>query len=405
MNDFFRGLEGLHEGTVKMETGHLNLLEGGSERLDEHGSTSLERSDKKLEASMSSWLEGSTENADCSILEILEGEPSKTENAIWGSLDGGLESLDGSLLDSFEGHIEKVDESVLGSLGNAEKTKMSAGEILKAGFDWLTDRMLDSYEKQFGDILTDLDKLYGPNTTVEIDGILCETDDNGNIFKIDGDLVPESQYEINGIIYQTDKNGEILSWKGDPSYHPENERNIGAQIAAGGSDRLENDDGGHLEARILGGAPGKENLVAMRSTINRGDWKCAENEIAGVLQRGGKVEDEGFIIREGNDSRPTKIVREYAYENIRKILVVDNVEGSRDLLEGLKDVLSPEDNQSLMDEVTDMVEDGNTVSVTSVSRSYENGLLQSICVGLRNETIGEKMYRTFNIGSTEKQEG
>ena len=204
---------------------------------------------------------------------------------------------------------------------------------------------------------------------------------------------------------QTDKNGEILSWKGDPSYHPENERNIGAQIAAGGSDRLENDDGGHLEARILGGAPGKENLVAMRSTINRGDWKCAENEIAGVLQRGGKVEDEGFIIREGNDSRPTKIVREYAYENIRKILVVDNVEGSRDLLEGLKDVLSPEDNQSLMDEVTDMVEDGNTVSVTSVSRSYENGLLQSICVGLRNETIGEKMYRTFNIGSTEKQEG
>lgn len=145
--------------------------------------------------------------------------------------------------------------------------------------------------------------------------------------------------------------------------------------------------------------------MAMRSTINRGDWKCAENEIAGVLQRGGKVEDEGFIIREGNDSRPTKIVREYAYENIRKILVVDNVEGSRDLLEGLKDVLSPEDNQSLMDEVTDMVEDGNTVSVTSVSRSYENGLLQSICVGLRNETIGEKMYRTFNIGSTEKQEG
>lgn len=407
MSDFFRGLEGLHEGTVKMETGHLNLLEGGSERLDEHGSTSLERSDKKLEASMSGWLEGSAEKADCSILEMLESESSKAENAIWGSLDGAAESLDGSLLDSFEGHVEKVDESVLESLGNAEEeTKLSAGGILKAGFDWITDRMLDSCEKQLGDILTELDKLYAPNTTVEIDGILCETDDNGNIFKIDGDLVPESQYEINGIIYQTDKNGEILSWKGNPSYHPENERNIGAQIAAGGSDRLENDDGGHLEARILGGAPGKENLVAMRSTINRGDWKCAENEIAAVLQRGGKVEDEGFIIREGNDTRPAKIVREYAYENVRKILVVDNVEGSRSLLEGLKDALLPEDHQSLLDEVNDMVEDGNTVSVTSVSKSYDaNGLLQSVCVGIRNETIGEKMYRTFDMGSTEKQEG
>lgn len=406
MSDFFRGLEGIHDGTKKMETGHLNMLENYDENLDKRGSTALEGFDKKLEASMSNWLEGSAEKADSSILEMLEGDSEEMENAIWGSLDGEMENMDDSILDSLKGHMENVDMSILEPLeGPDEKTELSVEGILKAGFDWITDRILDSCEKQTDDILDELDKLYAPNTMVEIDGVLCETDDEGEIFKIDGDLVPESQYEINGIIYRTDKNGEILSWKGNPSYHPENERNVGAQIAAGGEGRLENDDGSHLEARILGGAPGKENLVAMRSTINRGDWKCAENEIAGVLQRGGKVEDEGFIIREGNDSRPTKIVREYAYENIRKILVVDNVEGSRDLLEGLKDVLSPEDNQSLMDEVTDMVEDGNTVSVTSMSRSYENGLLKSICVGLRNETIGEKMYRTFNIGSTEKQEG
>ena len=82
------------------------------------------------------------------------------------------------------------------------------------------------------------------------------------------------------------------------------------------------------------------------------------------------------------------------------------MEGSRDLLEGLQDALLPEDHQSLLDEVNDMVEDGNTVSVTSVSKSYDaDGLLKSICVGLRNETIGEKMYRTFDISSTEKQEG
>ena len=396
MSDFFRGLEWLHEGTVKMETGHLNLLEGGSERLDEHGSTSLERSDKKLEASMSSWLEDSTENADCSILEILEGEPSKTENAIWGSLDGGLESLDGSLLDSFEGHIEKVDESVLGSLGNAEKTKMSAGEMLKAGFDWITDRMLDSCEKQFGNILTDLDKLYEPNTTVEIDGILCETDDRGEIFKIDGEVVQDSDYECNGTQYLSDENGNILAWKGKPSYNPENERDSGAQINAGGMDRLKDDDGSHAVARIMNGSPGSENLIPMRATLNRGDWKQGENTIVDALQNGKKVEDSGIVFRESDNTRPTKVVREFTHGNIREMLVVDNVKGSHELLHDLKESVGHEDYKSIVNEIKRKESGGSTISVTSVSKRYDlEGNLECVQVGIRDETAGTKNYKEF----------
>ena len=74
MNDFFRGLEGLHEGTVKMETGHLNLLEGGSERLDEHGSTSLERSDKKLESLLLHFWTSGTPNRTPLYLRISESD-------------------------------------------------------------------------------------------------------------------------------------------------------------------------------------------------------------------------------------------------------------------------------------------------------------------------------------------
>lgn len=397
MSDFFRGLEGLHEGTVKMETGHLNRLEGSSERLDELRSTSLERSDKKLEASMSNWLEGSAEKADCSILEMLESEPSKAENAIWGSLDGAAESLDGSLLDSFEGHIEKVDESFLGALGNAEeKTKLSAGGILKAGFDWITDRMLDSCEKQIGEIPEGLDGIYQPNMTVEIDGILCETDDTGKIFKIDGEVVQDSDYECNGTQYLSDANGNILAWKGNPSYNPENERDSGAQINAGGMDRLKGDDGSHAVARIMNGSSGSENLMPMRDTLNRGDWKQGENTIVDALRNGKKVEDSGMVFRESDNTRPTKVAREFTHGDIREILVVDNVKGSHELLHDLKESVRHEDYKSIVNEIKQKEAGGSTVSVTSVLKQCDlEGNLKSVQVGIRDETTGTKNYKEF----------
>lgn len=61
------------------------------------------------------------------------------------------------------------------------------------------------------------------------------------------------------------------------------------QKESGGEERQEDDDGGHIIARILGGAEGEENLVPMRRTINRGDYKKMENEIAKALQEGKKV--------------------------------------------------------------------------------------------------------------------
>ena len=58
------------------------------------------------------------------------------------------------------------------------------------------------------------------------------------------------------------------------------------QKESGGEERREDDDGGHIIARILSGSEGEENLVPMRRTINRGDYKRMENEIAKALQEG-----------------------------------------------------------------------------------------------------------------------
>lgn len=137
-----------------------------------------------------------------------------------------------------------------------------------------------------------------PNSKYEIDGDVYETDDNGDIYKKNGELMPNTTYEKNGVTYTTDDKGRISMWKGEPKYDPENERDEGAQTESGGEDRQEGDDGGHLMARILGGSSGNENIVPMRDTVNRGDYKKSENEIAEAKKQGKDVQDSGNVIYE-----------------------------------------------------------------------------------------------------------
>lgn len=236
-----------------------------------------------------------------------------------------------------------------------------------------------------------------PNTTYEINGDTYETDDNGNIYKKNGELMPNTTYERNGYTYTTDENGRITTWGGEAKYEPENERDTDAQTESGGEDRKDGDDGGHLVARVLGGSSGNENIVPMRDTVNRGDYKKSENEIAEAKKQGKDVQDSGRVIYEGDSKRPSKIERTYTIDGEKSHLMVDNVEGSKDLLEGVEGEISDEDMDSLNDEISDMEEDGCDVSVTSVLKKYDaDGNLVSVTVGIRNETTGEKSYRTFN---------
>ncbi len=236
-----------------------------------------------------------------------------------------------------------------------------------------------------------------PNTTYEINGDTYETDDNGNIYKKNGELMPNTTYERNGYTYTTDENGRITTWGGEAKYEPENERDTNAQTESGGEDRKDGDDGGHLVARVLGGSSGNENIVPMRDTVNRGDYKKSENEIAEAKKQGKDVQDSGRVIYEGDSKRPSKIERTYTIDGEKSHLMVDNVEGSKDLLEGVEGEISDKDMDSLNDEISDMEEDGCDVSVTSVLKKYDaDGNLVSVTVGIRNETTGEKSYRTFN---------
>lgn len=234
----------------------------------------------------------------------------------------------------------------------------------------------------------DLTKQYEPNSKFEINGKTYETDDNGNIYKIDGcELMPNCEYTIDGVTYKTDGLGRIVSCDGNATSTPEGERDEKAQKMAGGEDRRQGDHGGHIMARIFGGAKGIENMLAMRgAAINQSVYKRMENEIEKALESGKEVHVHVEVEYEGESQRPSKITVTYTIDGKETVVMIDNDEGSTDLLDALEDKISENDYQDLKDEIQDANDDGANMSVVSVKTEYdEDGNITKVTVTIRDE--------------------
>lgn len=159
------------------------------------------------------------------------------------------------------------------------------------------------------------------NSTFEHNGNIYETDDNGNIYKINGsELTPDTEYTIDGVTYTTDSNGRIISCDGVPKQTPEGIRDTKAQEQAGGEDRQEGDQGGHILARILGGSKGIENMLAMRGPINQGPYHSMEKEIDKALSDGKDVHIHVDVKYKGDSERPSKIIVTYSIEGKETVI-------------------------------------------------------------------------------------
>ena len=228
---------------------------------------------------------------------------------------------------------------------------------------------------------------------------IVSLDDNGNIYKKNSELVPNNEYVIDKITYKTDSNRNIELFSGEISrYTPEAERDTVAQLEVGGEARKIGDDGGHLIARMFGGAPGNENLVPMRDTINRGDYKKLENEIKETVQNGDKVNISGEIKREENNSRPSEIKVNISYNDRNSEFIFDNNKGSLKLEAELEKSILREDFENFSEEINDMSEDGKEVSITSIKKEFNiNEKLEKVIVGYKDETLGDKYYKEFIV--------
>ncbi|MCI6185703.1 MAG: DNA/RNA non-specific endonuclease [Spirochaetia bacterium] len=134
---------------------------------------------------------------------------------------------------------------------------------------------------------------------------------------------PNLNYTSCGYNYKTDSLGRISNYSGKLKLQ-NGVRNKAAQVAAGGNDRLANDDGGHLIATIFGGSGTSENLVAMNSSINRGEYKKLENLWASALAAGKTVSVDGQCLYNGNSERPTKFIITYIIDGIKNKATIFN---------------------------------------------------------------------------------
>lgn len=244
----------------------------------------------------------------------------------------------------------------------------------------------------------EINQPHEPNSEYKIGDDTYETDDMGNTYKKNGILLPDTEYMVNGNTYRTDENGNKVSCDAEPEICEEGKRNITEQRESGGDDRKEGDQGGHIIARILGGAEGEENLVPMRGTINQGDYKKMELEIKRALEEGKQVSIHIDLEYDGTSSRPTKIMATYMIDRKEMDIIFDNEENSTELLDSLKRKIFDDDFAQLTEEIDDMKNDGCPASITSVKTEYdEDGNAAKVIVGVLDESAGIKSYKVFDV--------
>lgn len=286
--------------------------------------------------------------------------------------------------------ILKEDPDLSGVIQTARYAKATVaylnsklGEVVNKAQDGIWDSSNETNEFD-----SEMDNLK-PDSVIEIDGRVYDTDDKGGIYKVDGyELLPNTEYVIDGVKYTTDDHARITSCEGNAQKRPEGERDNIAQVLAGGDDRKPGDQGGHILARILGGAKGIENMLAMRGTaINQSVYKRMENEISRALDEGKEVGIKADVSYNGDSQRPSKITVSYSIDGKDRVIQFDNDEGSTELLSSLEGKIEESDYNDLNQEILDAKNDGVTISVVSVKTIYnESGKAEKIIVTMRDET-------------------
>ncbi len=141
-------------------------------------------------------------------------------------------------------------------------------------------------------------------------------DDNGLLYRVGNELIPQCEYEVNGYKYATDDTGRIMSAEG--VLHLKNREGrlpIRDSIEdIGKGDQREGDDRGHLIGDQFDGTNGLENMIPQDAEINRNDFKDFENELAGAVKIGSIVYNSIELVYDGNSRRPSAILASYSID-------------------------------------------------------------------------------------------
>lgn len=152
------------------------------------------------------------------------------------------------------------------------------------------------------------------------------TDDNGEIYRIDDQLKPNTIYEINGYTYKTDDQGRIISAEGKLQIkNHEGKKTItdSREVVAHG-EMKDSEERGHLIGDRFNGREDLGNLVPMDAKLNRGDYKKMENTLAAAVKEGADVRMKVEPVYDSNSYRPESFKVTYSIDGDKEVVVFKN---------------------------------------------------------------------------------
>lgn len=150
-------------------------------------------------------------------------------------------------------------------------------------------------------------------------------DDNGEVYRIGNELLPNNVYVENGYTYLTDSEGRVKSAEGQLQLSEEPRKQISDSMETiGKGDQKEGDQKGHLIGDRFGGGNGLENIVAMDGRVNQSDYKRIENTCARALESGHGVYLKVVPKYDKSSNRPTSFRIIYTIDGEKTVTTVKN---------------------------------------------------------------------------------
>jgi hypothetical protein len=151
------------------------------------------------------------------------------------------------------------------------------------------------------------------------------TDDDGKLYRIDNELLPNNEYKSNEYEYKTDECGRIASVEGKLRLRDDDSnRSMESYNNLKNQDYKEGDERGHLIGRLFGGSDKLENLVPMSKELNHGDYAKLERTLASAVGDGVDVRLKVEPKYEGDSNRPTEFRITYSIDGDKEVVVFKN---------------------------------------------------------------------------------
>lgn len=150
---------------------------------------------------------------------------------------------------------------------------------------------------------------------IDSEGNKCYTDDNGEVYCVNNDLIPNNTYELNGYKYETDDIGRKISAEGKlqiKDHEGRGEIKV-SKAEIGKGDEKATDDRGHIIGDQFNGAGGVGNLIPQDRFENQsGDYWKLEKQLAKEVSDGKDVYMRVDLDYPGNSYRPDSFLISYS---------------------------------------------------------------------------------------------